>query len=84
MSVFDVTDEDSENIKRDFRNNICYSCGEKVVYLFQDGRCKSCTLMLPEEIICYNCGETVVYLFQDGRCKSCTRMLPEEVIGESS
>lgn len=50
MSIFDVTDEDGENIERDFRNNLCYNCGEKVVYLFQDGRCKSCTLMLPEEV----------------------------------
>lgn len=51
MSVFEVTDEDRENIKRDFLNNVCYQCGEKVVYLFQDGRCKCCTRMLPEEVI---------------------------------
>lgn len=35
----------------DFRNNFCYQCGEKVFYLFQDGRCKSCTRMLPEEVM---------------------------------
>jgi len=51
MNIFEVTDEDGENIERDFRNNFCYQCGEQVVYLFQDGRCKSCTRMLPEEVI---------------------------------
>lgn len=50
MSIFDVTDEDGENIKNDFLNNICYQCGDCVLCLFDDGRCGKCTRILPEEV----------------------------------
>lgn len=51
LGIYRVTEEDCENMKKDFLNKICYQCGEQVVYLFQDGRCSFCTRMTPEEVI---------------------------------
>lgn len=28
----------------------CYECLKEVVYLFDDGRCKDCTRLVPEEV----------------------------------
>lgn len=36
---------------------ICYQCEKKVGYLFDDGRCKSCTRLTPEEVMGEECGE---------------------------
>lgn len=29
---------------------ICYQCDKEVTYLFDDGRCKDCTRLTPEEV----------------------------------
>lgn len=39
-------DEDGEFVP----DKICYQCEKRVVYLFDDGRCKDCTRMTPEEV----------------------------------